>query len=273
MALPTDFGNDFRLDEPHIDASHDHGLWLSPTLQPLQSSNDAINLETKPEEHQVEVNNGIETYLADVDFQQPIHRANDSVDAQQGVGGGFLQHSHWTGYPHESLSVRTSPAPNPAHSQLSSIGSEHVNTEPFNDIQNGVVADFMGGVNRFNNEFFSGSIGAPLVQANGLVMEPLYGENAVTSSLTQPALQPIINTSSFPFGPVNPIQQRTPCPWNGCRESFVRSSDIQRHWDSVHLGIKHHCSWIGCPNNGGKGYCRLEKLRTHQRQKHGYTWV
>lgn len=242
--------------EPSIDASHDNGLGL---FQSLRSSNDAINL------HQVEGNNGIETYPVGVDFQHPMSRANDLVDAQQGIRGGFLPQNHWTGYP--------SPAPNPAHSQVSSVGSEHVNTGLFNGIQSEFVAGFMGGVNPFNNDVFSGSVGAPLIQVNGNVMEPPYGVNAGTSSLIHPAIQPIINTTSFPFGPVNPIQQRRPCPWTGCSESFVRSSDVRRHWDSVHLGIKHHCSSIGCPNNGGKGYCRLEKLRTHQRQKHGYTWV
>jgi hypothetical protein len=64
---------------------------------------------------------------------------------------------------------------------------------------------------------------------------------------------------------------RTPCPL--CTESFARPNDLNRHWQSVHLGIKYHCDyWLGCPNNGGKGYCRLEKLRTHQREKHGFAW-
>lgn len=64
-----------------------------------------------------------------------------------------------------------------------------------------------------------------------------------------------------------PHVQRTPCNW--CMESFTRAADLQRHVESVHLGIKHHCFWPGCHNNRGKGYCRAEKLRTHQRQKHG----
>jgi hypothetical protein len=55
--------------------------------------------------------------------------------------------------------------------------------------------------------------------------------------------------------------QRTPCSF--CTETFARPSDLERHWRSVHLGIKHHCYCPGCPNNHGKGYCRLEKLRTH----------
>jgi hypothetical protein len=66
------------------------------------------------------------------------------------------------------------------------------------------------------------------------------------------------------------VVQRTPCSWPSCTESFTRPSDLQRHIDAVHLGIKYHCFWIGCTNNGGKGYCRAEKLRTHQRQKHGF---
>jgi hypothetical protein len=87
--------------------------------------------------------------------------------------------------------------------------------------------------------------------------------------LISPFFQPNLNMPTFTSAAINPIQPRTPCPWVGCSESFVRSTDVQRHWDAVHLGIKYHCFWVGCPNNGGKGYCRLEKLRTHQRQKHG----
>lgn len=74
-----------------------------------------------------------------------------------------------------------------------------------------------------------------------------------------------------PFLPAPIPTTRTPCPH--CTESFARASDLNRHWQSVHLGIKYHCDyWLGCPNNGGKGYCRLEKLRTHQREKHRFAW-
>ena len=70
----------------------------------------------------------------------------------------------------------------------------------------------------------------------------------------------------YPMQP--PVRQRTPCSL--CFETFARQSDLQRHWQSVHLGIKYHCYWPGCLNNRGKGYCRVEKLRTHQREKHGF---
>ncbi|KAH7348757.1 hypothetical protein BKA65DRAFT_584620 [Rhexocercosporidium sp. MPI-PUGE-AT-0058] len=54
-----------------------------------------------------------------------------------------------------------------------------------------------------------------------------------------------------------------------CPASFTRPSDFQRHHESVRLGIKHHCFWPRCSNNRGNGYCRAEKLRTHQRKVHG----
>jgi hypothetical protein len=99
--------------------------------------------------------------------------------------------------------------------------------------------------------------------------------------MVQPTALPKANsiTPSFypqqvvptPFLPAPIPTPRTPCPH--CTESFARASDLNRHWQSVHLGIKYHCDyWLGCPNNGGKGYCRLEKLRTHQREKHGFAW-
>ncbi|CAG8952910.1 hypothetical protein HYFRA_00007624 [Hymenoscyphus fraxineus] len=78
----------------------------------------------------------------------------------------------------------------------------------------------------------------------------------------------------FPFpilqGPVAP-KPRTPCQY--CMETFTRVPDLARHIQSVHMGIKHHCTYPGCPNNRGKGYCRLEKLRTHQKEKHGFALV
>lgn len=95
----------------------------------------------------------------------------------------------------------------------------------------------------------------------------------VTGFSVQSPLNPNFNMLSLPLAPAGPVQQRTPCPWLGCTESFARTTDVNRHVDSVHFGIKHHCYWQGCPDNAGKGYCRLEKLRTHQRQKHGFTWV
>jgi hypothetical protein len=89
--------------------------------------------------------------------------------------------------------------------------------------------------------------------------------NSLTPSFYPPHPLPI------PFLPAPIPPPRTPCPL--CTESFARPSDLNRHWQSVHLGIKYHCDyWLGCPNNGGKGYCRLEKLRTHQREKHGFAW-
>jgi hypothetical protein len=85
---------------------------------------------------------------------------------------------------------------------------------------------------------------------------------------TPSLMPPPLLTPTLPIPTTTP---RTPCPL--CTESFARHSDLNRHWQSVHLGIKYHCDyWLGCPNNGGKGYCRLEKLRTHQREKHGFAW-
>ena len=54
-----------------------------------------------------------------------------------------------------------------------------------------------------------------------------------------------------------------------CPASFTRASDYPRHWDSMHLGIKHHCFYLGCGNNRGNGYCRAEKLKTHRQRVHG----
>jgi hypothetical protein len=81
----------------------------------------------------------------------------------------------------------------------------------------------------------------------------------------QTMLQPPLTILPSPL----PIQ-RTPCPL--CPQTFTRPSDLTRHYTSVHLGIKHHCFYPGCDNNRGNGYCRAEKLRTHQRERHGVAW-
>ena len=67
------------------------------------------------------------------------------------------------------------------------------------------------------------------------------------------------------------ITYRTPCTF--CMATFTRPYDLERHVQSVHLDIRHHCTWLGCTNNKGMGYCRIEKLRKHQRDNHGYALV
>jgi hypothetical protein len=74
----------------------------------------------------------------------------------------------------------------------------------------------------------------------------------------------------FPSQMYAPPRPRIYCAWPLCMESFARPGDLERHRQSVHLGIKHHCFWPGCHNNHGKGYARCDKLRTHQKEKHGF---
>jgi len=98
--------------------------------------------------------------------------------------------------------------------------------------------------------------------------EPSLGEGsfiAHEASVIQLAL-------NFPHPPpTRPISNRHLCPWpSGCTESFTRRSDLERHWQSVHFRIRYHCFIPVCGNNHGKGYCRFEKLRSHQREKHGF---
>ncbi|KAF4633680.1 hypothetical protein G7Y89_g4422 [Cudoniella acicularis] len=154
------------------------------------------------------------------------------------------------------------------------------------------------GVNHFS-EGLSSTEATTFIQNNhvglgpggGMSFQPQYGNTGTHTAedLLQTASF-IQSTTGFPLGdmvqnlgtfydgsfgmlmwPVVPsTARRTACSWEGCQESFARAADLQRHIESVHYGIKYHCAWFGCSNNGGKGYCRLEKLRTHQRQKHGY---
>jgi hypothetical protein len=62
----------------------------------------------------------------------------------------------------------------------------------------------------------------------------------------------------------------TPCPYPRCAATFNRPTDLPRHYQSIHLGIRHHCFVPSCHNNHGNGYCRPEKLKKHQREKHRF---
>lgn len=74
--------------------------------------------------------------------------------------------------------------------------------------------------------------------------------------------------SSFPERKTKskPKPKNLHCP--NCDRSFARAPDLQRHIDGIHLRIRHHCRVIGCGDNLGKGYCRMEKLRNHMMSSH-----
>lgn len=54
-----------------------------------------------------------------------------------------------------------------------------------------------------------------------------------------------------------------------CTRRFSRKADLERHFETIHLLIRHHCYKKGCSNNHGRGYCRLEKLKGHISSAHG----
>lgn len=108
---------------------------------------------------------------------------------------------------------------------------------------------------------------------NPQTMQQASFSNVIYSTDTRPPLPWTDTAHLSAFGPpAFPMPVQTPHPatfCNLCPASFTRYSDYERHWQSVHLGIKHHCFWPGCSNNRGNGYCRAEKLKTHQRRVHG----
>ncbi|PVH81222.1 hypothetical protein DL98DRAFT_514858 [Cadophora sp. DSE1049] len=108
---------------------------------------------------------------------------------------------------------------------------------------------------------------------NPQVMQPQPINNGFYSVDNYPPLSVGSATNPFDFGsPVLPTPVQAPRPpafCTLCPASFTRYSDYQRHYESVHMGIKWHCFWPGCSNNRGNGYCRAEKLKTHQRRVHG----
>lgn len=75
-------------------------------------------------------------------------------------------------------------------------------------------------------------------------------------------------TSSPSSNPESPRTKSHSCP--SCSLAFTRLSDLRRHFSNIHVRIRHHCLLTGCGNNGGKGYCRKEKLLKHMKEKHQY---
>ena len=60
------------------------------------------------------------------------------------------------------------------------------------------------------------------------------------------------------------------CPAEGCSCLFKREAELLRHIN-IHLsGVRsYECSELGCPYKGDKGFYRKDKLRDHQRNRHG----
>jgi hypothetical protein len=100
----------------------------------------------------------------------------------------------------------------------------------------------------------------------------VYNPQIFPGQMTYPQItfNTLPSTLGIPFQIYTPRRPRIYCTWPLCMESFARPGDLERHRQSVHLGIKHHCFWPGCHNNHGKGYVRCDKLRAHQKEKHGF---
>jgi hypothetical protein len=62
--------------------------------------------------------------------------------------------------------------------------------------------------------------------------------------------------------------KRSFCLWGGCHKEFKRASDLDRHVQSIHLGLHSNCRVIGCHNNRGRGFSRPDKLRDHEKKLH-----
>jgi hypothetical protein len=103
-------------------------------------------------------------------------------------------------------------------------------------------------------------------------IEGFHGPQVFPTQMNYPQMASITFPSplGYPFQMYTPPRPRIYCAWPLCMESFARPGDLERHRQSVHLGIKHHCFWPGCHNNHGRGYVRCDKLRAHQKEKHGF---
>ncbi|KAF7981993.1 hypothetical protein HWV62_30827 [Athelia sp. TMB] len=58
--------------------------------------------------------------------------------------------------------------------------------------------------------------------------------------------------------------KRAPCAWPGCVETYNRQEDANRHFRSVHLGIKHPCDYCS------EDFSRPDALRRHHKKDRCY---
>jgi len=110
---------------------------------------------------------------------------------------------------------------------------------------------------------------------------PEFSDDHFTASFFQPRTPPEIDHSfqqilfqdlNESLGPRNSTkaakaapQERLSCERLGCKSSFTRQRDLQRHVISRHVQLRgHKCAITGCDGT----FSRLDKLREHQRRKH-----
>ncbi|KAH6668890.1 hypothetical protein B0J14DRAFT_703717 [Halenospora varia] len=186
----------------------------------------------------------------------PFEESSSANKADAGVSGfnGFSMHSIAGNFPQTetdsfNISINDPSASCMAQEEMATFGNPYIYSHDATFLDNALDNDFAIPMmctweetcrvllTRFNNR---------------LVLSTLMPQPAQLATMGKP---------------------RTGCTWYGCNESFARHTDLDRHVQAVHYGIKHHCTWLGCGNNRGKGYCRLEKLRTHRKEKHGYALV
>ncbi|RDW59728.1 hypothetical protein BP6252_12815 [Coleophoma cylindrospora] len=88
------------------------------------------------------------------------------------------------------------------------------------------------------------------------------------------------NSAMLGTGSFVPLQSAPPMPLANasnrnsqcaiCGLMFTRSADLGRHHESVHQRKRHDCHYPGCSNRRGKGWSRADKLRSHQKENHGF---
>lgn len=70
----------------------------------------------------------------------------------------------------------------------------------------------------------------------------------------------------IPGYPKKPRKPRSKCA--RCNTSLSRSSDLNRHMNTIHRHCRPQCSVPGCTNNQGRGFSRPDKLAEHMRTQH-----
>ena len=98
-------------------------------------------------------------------------------------------------------------------------------------IQDAGINDLMGVLGQDTNGNIPASTNRPLIYPNDPIGMSIHDHQSNGTYLMHTVLPPA-NTMWLPA--IASAIPRTPCPWPGCSESFIRSTDVDRHVGSIH---------------------------------------
>ena len=118
-----------------------------------------------------------------------------------------------------------------------------------------------------------GPLSMPIDQATfwGLPYDvvPQNFDPTVTGAIALPPDMYTLPETGNSFREANIGVKKFVCTYHGCNEEMSRSYDLQRHYGSIHSGLRpHKCRIEGC-KRAVDGFPRKDKRNDHERKVHG----